>query len=64
MPQKLKTKLKINFGRVKIGNRIVDIPEIDLQKYKVSESNTLLEAILNEGGENIRFYKKEGWINN
>lgn len=64
LPKELKGKIKINFGRVKIGNKIVDIPEIELQKYKVSESYTLLEALLNEGGENIKFYKKEGWIDN
>ena len=64
LPKELKGKIKIKFGRVKIGNRIFDIPELELQRYKITESNTLLEALLSEGGENVQFYKKEGWIDN
>ncbi len=62
IPEKLKGKIKINFGKVRIGEKIFEIPEIIMQRYKISESNTLTEALLNESGENIQFYHNEDWI--
>ena len=64
IPDEITGNLTLDMGKIKIGNVIFKTPLIYLQKYKITESNTLLEALLSEGGENVQFYKKEGWIDN
>lgn len=60
--KKLKGKIQIKFGKVRIGEKIFDTPEIVMQKYKVSESDSLMKALLNEGEVIGPLYRSEGWV--
>lgn len=62
LSEELKGKVILDCGKVKVGNRIFKLPLMYLQRYRITYSNTLVEALLSESGEDIEFYHSEGWI--
>lgn len=59
----LKGEIILKIGRVKINKSKYFIPDIYIQKYRETESTSLLQQLLNEGGEVFKsIYRKEEWI--
>lgn len=59
----LKGEIILKIGRVKINKIEYFIPNIYIQKYRETESTSLLQQLLNEGGEVFKpIYRKEEWV--
>lgn len=62
LPEILSGPITLELGRVKIGDKVYNVPKIYMQKYRVTESYSLLGSLLEEGGEHLPGYHSEGWI--
>lgn len=62
LPEVLSGPITLELGRVKIGDEIFNVPKIYMQKYRVTESYSLVGAMLEEGGEHLPGYHSEKWI--
>ncbi len=62
LPEILSGPITLELGRVKIGDEVYNVPKIYMQKYRVTESYSLLGSLLEEGGEHLPGYHSEGWI--
>lgn len=62
LPEILSGPITLELGRVKIGDEIYNVPKIYMQKYRVTESYSLVGAMLEEGGEHLPGYHSEGWV--
>lgn len=62
LPEILSGPIILEFGKVKIGGEIYNVPKIYMQKYRVTESYSLLGSMLEEGGEHLPGYHSEKWI--
>lgn len=62
LPEVLSGPIILELGKVKIGDEIYNVPKIYMQKYRVTESYSLVGAMLEEGGEHLPGYHSEKWI--
>ncbi len=62
LPEILSGPITLELGRVKIRNEIYNVPKIYMQKYRITESYSLVGAMLEEGGEHLPGYHSEGWV--
>lgn len=61
--KEMKGEIVIEIGNVKINNQVYNISKIYIQKYRETESTSLLRQLLNEAGHrNGALYKKTEWI--
>ena len=63
IPETLSGPIVIELGKIKINGKEYKTPKIYMQKYKKTESLSLMRDILNEGGEQFGpLYHSEKWI--
>lgn len=63
IPETLSGPIVIELGKIKIDGKEYKTPKIYMQKYKKTESLSLMRDILNEGGEQFGpLYHSEKWI--
>lgn len=61
--EKLKGEITLNLGKIKIKEKVLKIPVFKMQRFKKTESITLLGELLHEAGHrNGPLYKKTEWI--
>ena len=63
IPETLSGPIVIELGKIKIDGKEYKTPKIYMQKYKKTESLSLMRDILNEGGEQFGpLYHSEKWV--
>lgn len=63
IPETLSGPIVIELGKIKINGKEYKTPKIYMQKYKKTESLSLMRDILNEGGEQFGpLYHSEKWV--
>ena len=63
IPETLSGPIVIELGKIKIDGKEYKTPMIYMQKYKKTESLSLMRDILNEGGEQFGpLYHSEKWV--
>ena len=64
IPEVLSGPIVLELGKIKIADTVYDTPKIYMQKYRVTESYSVLGSLLEEGGAHLPGYHSEGWIDN